>query len=143
MKRLLFVLAVLLSLSGCRTIKEQVPVYIHDTTRVVNTLLDSVYVDRWHEVVVKGDTVRIHDSTIITRDRYCHDTVYRYKEKPVKITEIREVAQPLTWWQKTQKNGFWALLGVIAVYIAFRWLKRRLMLKKRGLPKDSPSALVG
>ena len=123
MKRLLFVLSVLLLLSGCRTIKEQIPVYIHDTTRVVNTRLDSVYVDRWHDVVVKGDTVRIHDSTIITRDRYCHDTVYRYKEKPVKVTEIREVAQPLTWWQKTQKGGFWVLLAALGVYVLWRTRK--------------------
>lgn len=38
---------------------------------------DSIYVDRWHNIITKGDTVRIHDSIYVEkwRVRELHDSV--------------------------------------------------------------------
>ncbi len=122
MRRILAAVAVtiMLSLSGCRTIKEQVPVYIHDTTQVVSVRLDSVYVDRWHVEYRDGDTVRIRDSVLVYRYVLRTDTAVRVIERPVTVRETVEVARPLTWWQRTQKTGFWVLLAAVAGYVCLR-----------------------
>lgn len=129
MRRILAAVAVtlMLCLSGCRTIKEQVPVYIHDTTQVVSVRIDSVYVDRWHVEYRDGDTVRIRDSVLVVRLVMRTDTAYRVVERPVTVTVTKEVARPLTWWQKTQKGGFWVLLAALVGYVL--WRTRRVWMR--------------
>lgn len=103
----LLVIAISAAIGGCRsarTVAErvEVPVYIHDTTRVVHVQRDSVMVERWRTEYQRGDTVFITNEVTRTETKRATDTVIRYVERPtvVKETEVVEVARPLRWWQK-------------------------------------------
>lgn len=91
-----------LLLSGCRGLREvEKPVYLHDTVYRVQHHRDSTYVDRWHTVEVKGDTVFVVEKQITSKLITRTDTAYKYVEKPVEVVveQIKEVAKPLRWWQ--------------------------------------------
>jgi hypothetical protein len=91
-------------------------VYVHDTTQTIKEIHDSTYIDRWHTVEVKGDTVFLTNNQITVKYRTITDTVYKYVEKPVEVEveKIKEVEKPLSWLQKTLMGlGFAGLIGVI------------------------------
>lgn len=117
---------------GLRTVVE-VPVYIHDTTIAVRVQHDSTYIDRWREVVTKGDTVYItNNQTAVKYITRC-DTAYKVVEKPVTVTvsQIKEVERPLSWIQKTLiYEGVAATLAFLAV-LAVRIIKKKYNLKKQ------------
>ncbi len=111
---------------SCRTVRviEQVPVEVHDTIRQKVFLHDSTYIDRWHTVEVKGDTVFATDIRVESKYVTRYDTVYKSVEKPVTITttETVEVAKPLSWWQKALMwSGVAALVVLLAVLLAKFW----------------------
>lgn len=103
--------------SSCRTVRvvEQVPVHVHDTLRLTQTLRDSIFIDHFREVTKKADTVYITDSIAVIKYSLITDTAYRYIERPVVVskTETVEVKKPLAWWQK---GLMWA--GAIGVFVA-------------------------
>lgn len=134
LERFCSVVALCLLLSGCKTVKvvEQVPVYIHDTTQTVREVHDSTFIDRWHTVYQKGDTIFVTDEVTKMVTKIKIDTAYKYIEKPVVIskTETVEVEKPLTWWQKTKQKGFWFLSAVVIVYVIWKTKKWWLPLLK-------------
>lgn len=108
----------LLTLVGCRTVKvvEQVPVYVHDTSYQTKEVHDSTYIDRWHTIIQKGDTIFVTDE--VTKIKYVTktDTAYKVVEKPVVVskTETVEVERPLRWWQKgLMWMGLMGLIGLM------------------------------
>lgn len=127
MRAILIIMAALLMV-GCKTTQTIVekPVYIHDTTQSVRVERDSVYVDRWHTIEVKGDTVYVTDSVWVVRYFRTTDTAYKYIEKPVnvEVTKIQEVTKPLGFWRKLLiYNGiFWLL--VVGVYFGFKFWRK-------------------
>lgn len=115
--------------SSCRTVRvvEQVPVHVHDTLRLTQTLRDSIYIDHFREVTQKADTIYITDSIAVIKYSLKTDTAYRYIERPVPVvrTEQVEVEKPLAWWQK---GLMWAgALGILTALaaVAVRILRRR------------------
>ncbi len=115
--------------SSCRTVRvvEQVPVHVHDTLRLTQTLRDSIYIDHFREVTKKADTIYITDSIAVVKYSLITDTAYRYIERPVAVskTETMEVEKPLAWWQK---GLMWAGLSAIIfllLKVALRLLRRR------------------
>lgn len=127
MRAIIIILAALLMV-GCKTTQTIVekPVYIHDTTQSVRVERDSVYVDRWHTISVKGDTVYVTDSVWVVRYFRTTDTAYKYIEKPVnvEVTKIQEVTKPLGFWRKLLiYNGiFWFL--VVGVYFGYKFWRK-------------------
>jgi hypothetical protein len=114
------------SLVSCRTVRvvEQVPVYVHDTLRLTQTLHDSIYIDHFREVTQMNDTIYITDEVTKTVTKIVTDTAYRYIEKPVTLTETEtvEVAKPLRWWQKALMwSGVAAVVVLLAVLLAKFW----------------------
>ena len=110
--------------SSCRTVRviEQVPVEVHDTISQKVFLHDSTYIDRWHTVEVKGDTVFATDIRVESKYVTRYDTVYKSVEKPVTLIETVEVAKPLSWWQKALMwSGVAALVVLLAVLLAKFW----------------------
>ena len=111
---------------SCRTVRvvEQVPVEVHDTMYRNVIQHDSTYVDRWHTVEMKGDTVFVCDSHMSVTYRTITDTAYKYVEKPVTVTveQIKEVAKPLRWWQKALMwSGVAAVVVLLTVLLAKFW----------------------
>lgn len=115
----------LLLLSGCRTVRvvEQVPVHVHDTLRISQTLRDSIFIDHFREVTKKADTIYITDSIAVVKYSLKTDTAYRYIERPVTVAKIEtvEVEKPLRWWQK---GLMWA--GAIGILTALAAVAVRL-----------------
>lgn len=111
----------LMGLASCKATKviEQVPVYVHDTTATVKEVHDSTFVDRWHTVYQKGDTVFVRDSFAVIQYRLITDTAYKLVERPVTVTRIEtvEVEKPLRWWQK---GLVW--MGVIGLLGLMGWI---------------------
>lgn len=111
-------------LTSCRTVREtvEVPVQVHDAVYQKAVQYDSVYIDRWHTVETKGDTIFVTNEVTKTKIVTKIDTAYEYIEKPVTITKekIVEVEKPLPWWQKTlmYAGGVLplALLGALVVW---------------------------
>ena len=111
------IFTILESLAGCRTVRvvEQVPVHVHDTLRLTQTLRDSIYINHFREVTKKNDTIYITDSIAVVKHHFTTDTAYRYIERPVTVAKIEtvEVEKPLAWWQK---GLMWA--GAIGIFVA-------------------------
>lgn len=126
MKKIIIPLICTICLCGCKSLKQtvEVPVYVHDTAYMAKEVHDSTYIDRWHTIIEKGDTVRMHDSIVMYKYIFKTDTAYKYIEVPVTVTktEVVEVKKPLTWWQKTQQGGFWVLLLVLSGVLLWRVL---------------------
>ena len=126
MKRLFLIglmgLMGLMGLVGCKATRviEQVPVAVHDTVYQKMVQRDSVFVDRWHSVEVKGDTVFVTNEVTKT------DTAYRYIERPITVTrtETVEVEKRMHWWQK---GLMW--MGVIGLVCLGLWIGIRIYRK--------------
>jgi hypothetical protein len=92
-------------------------VYSHDTIMQrdsIVTLLqgDTLRVDRWHwrdRVAVKWRTSLQHDTVAIV------DTL--------RSVQVKEVAKPLNWWQRTMQGGGYALMVIIAIFLIYQGLK--------------------
>ena len=121
-----------LSASSCRstaTIRQEVPVYLHDTVYNVQTVYDSVYIDRVHKEYVKGDSVYFFDTVTRVRVLTKRDTVRLYSEVPVETTkEVEKVVEkPLSWIEKTLMvcGGCFALCVLaFIIYLILRvWRK--------------------
>lgn len=119
---LLIVSVALFSCKATRTIEvvREVPVEVEKI--VVDKQTDSVYVDRWHTELMKGDTIFVHDSIVRWRERVkeTHDTI----EKPITIidteTVIKEVKKPTPWLVKALAWVVaFSILG-IALWVAIR-----------------------
>ena len=123
--KLFLIFTILASFSSCRTVRvvEQVPVLVHDTLRLSQTLRDSIYIDHFRDVTQKGDTVYVTDSISVIKYSLKTDTAYRYIERPVPVvrTEQVETEKPLRWWQK---GLMWT--GVAALAFASLWVFVRL-----------------
>lgn len=118
-------LASAICFTSCRTVRvvEQVPVHVHDTLRLTQTLRDSIFIDHFREVTKKADTVYIRDSIAVVKHHFTTDTAYRYIERPVTVTrtETVEDKKPLAWWQK---GLMWA--GAIGIVTALAAVAVRL-----------------
>lgn len=124
MRRWALVVMVPLVMAGCSRKTVGVPIYIHDTVAKVREVHDSVSVDKWHTIIVSGDTVRVTDSVMVERWRVTHDTVREVSEVPVEVEVVKEVAKPLTLWQRTKQGGFWVLLLLVGVLFAAQRLRK-------------------
>ena len=119
-------LAALRLFSGCKTTKcipsteyitrDSIVVQYHtDSVRVIDR--DSVFVRE------KGDTVFVS----VTKWRVCDhivnrtDTVYQDLGHTVVQTEVQEV---VPGYYKSTSAGFWALLAILSLFIAWRVLRK-------------------
>lgn len=115
-------LATLMSLANyscksVRTIEVEKPVYIHDTTEVRTKILDSIFVDRYHEVYSSSDTVFVRDSISSVHYKVEKDTVYSYIEKPIEVTK--------TVLKDNERNSFKDILawsGAVALLACVTYL---------------------
>ena len=108
--------------TGCTT-TQYIPVIEHHTDTLIQTKVvhDSIYINDSTVITEKGDTVRIEKWHTKYVEKQVHDTTYVSKTDtvpvPYPVETIREVAQPLAWWQKTLMWLGVALIGIIAVWI--------------------------
>lgn len=102
--------------------------HVHDTIKSH----DSIYIDRWHTIRIKGDTVYIQDST----NRVEHHTNDRTTDIAHGDSIPYEVEVPVEvpYTPPFYKNctiGFWLLLLIIIGSIAIRVLVKYIKYRAR------------
>ena len=110
-------------LAGCKT-KERVVTMEKvrtDTLMKFCNTRDSIWLHDSIRVSEKGDTIRIERWHTKYVEREVHDTLYQSKHDsvPVPYEVVREVAKPMTWWQRTRLHMGEALLALIAAAAGF------------------------
>ena len=130
----LILLVAVLLLAACKSTRHTAT---HDTIYVNSERVeyqwrhDSIYLDRWHDRWVMGDTVYLRDSVVHYRwhtktDTVAlHDSVYISKSDTTKV----EVKKPLSAFVKGQIAGFWVLLMGVLLSVAW-WVFKTFYLRK-------------
>lgn len=130
----LILLVAVLLLSACKSTRHTAT---HDTIYVNTERVeyqwkhDSIYLDRWHDRWVMGDTVYLRDSVVhyrwhTKRDTVAlHDSVYISKSDTTTV----EVKKPLSAFVKGQIAGFWVLLVGVLLAVAW-WVFKTFYLRK-------------
>lgn len=118
--------------SSCKT---QSFAQTHENDSIVTKTevrFDSIYIDRYHTIFQKGDTIYKTDSIFIDRWHKAEkaDTVY--------IDKTETIVQPQPYIPTYNKNctrGFWVLLAILIVLIGQWALRKYLKLKTGGILK--------
>lgn len=97
--------------------------YIHDTAYVERVRVDSLVVRDSTYIRDKGDTLYIYRYHYRDRYRYIHDTAYVARVDSVAYEVVKEVAMPLTWWQRVRQDLFVPLLLVLGLMVCFFKIK--------------------
>lgn len=143
-------------LVGCSSTKAVQSTIVADTTSVkivhhIEKVRDTVYVEipQIIERNVTRDTVShleneyAKSDAIVDGEYLWHTLEMKPQEKAVEIIKeieyrdtiiekatIVEVEKPIdkpdTWWEQTQKKGFWTMLTALALYILWRRLKSKI-----------------
>ena len=121
--RIIIPIIALVLLTGCKTKERVVTVekVRTDTLLKLFNTRDSIWLHDSIRVSEKGDTIRIERWHTKYVEREVHDTLYQSKRDsvPVPYEVEREVAKPLTWWQRTRLHMGEALLALIAAAAGF------------------------
>ena len=130
----LILLVAVLLLAACKSTRHTAT---HDTIYVNSERVeyqwrhDSIYLDRWHDRWVMGDTVYMRDSVVHYRwhtktDTVAlHDSIYVSKSDTTTV----EVKKPLSGFVKGQIAGFWVLLVGVLLAVAW-WVFKTFYLRK-------------
>ena len=118
--------AMFLVVFGCSP-KVQPPLQTsNDSTRVhVETKYDSIWVDRWHVVKLRGDTIWLHDSIYIEkwREKHTRDTICVRDSVPYEVRVVQEVRKR-NGYDKFTARGFWIMIALFVGYVALRIFAR-------------------
>ena len=119
----------LCSLTGCtRTVEKVVEVKTVDTLIQTKVQRDSIYQHDsiYVESFSRGDTIFINKDRWHTlyKDKLNTDTLYITHHDTLRcvVTNQKEVAKPLSWWQRTLQG-----LGIIALIVAVGWVLYKWM----------------
>lgn len=123
------VVAVILLLSSCKTVKTVVEYrdhYVHDTTQVV----DSIYQDRVHYIYQRGDTVFKTDSVFLYKYKYSDRNVVEYVHDSVPYpVEVEKYVTVRSGYDKFCSWFFWIVV-VLAILAAAWWAFKKFYLHK-------------
>lgn len=126
-----FLISFLISLASCKTQTVVMPQKNDSVHIVERTKYDSIFIDRWHTIKEKGDTIVLRDSIFVTKYKYVNntDTVCVRDSIPYKVEVVKEVRRRNTY-DRVVSWGFWIMLGCALVIIGLR-----LYLRFKGIKK--------
>lgn len=110
-------------LGGCSSQREvQIVREVQRDTLYQNRILyDSVYVDNWLLTERTNDTVYLEKAHVEYRYHLLHDTVRIVQSDtipyPVTFTEVKEVARPLSGFDRLCRLCFWLLCGYVGFFV--------------------------
>ncbi len=125
MRWVIVVIAVAM-LCGCKVREVVVTEHHTDTCYVGKVMRDSVYMRDSVFVMKSGDTITTYRTSIVYRDRWRTDTVYRTTRDSVPYPVVIE--KGLTKWQRLCVESGKLALGLIVlvvIYAAVRIVSRR------------------
>ena len=116
---LLAMLVAMFSLSGCKATQPVQFSHNRDSARIEKIyVLDSIYIDRWHTILQKGDIIYKHDSIVqnLWHVKEVHDTLTVVSADTVTIRE--EIEKPLSGGSKFllwSGAALWILVGALII----------------------------
>ena len=123
------VVAVILLLSSCKTVKTVVEYrdhYVHDTTQVV----DSIYQDRVHYIYQRGDTVFKTDSVFLYKYKYLDRNVVEYVHDSVPYpVEVEKYVTVRSGYDKFCSWFTWIVIALTILAAAW-WAFKKFYLHK-------------
>ena len=124
----LILLVVACTLIGCATSRQATQVAVasaHDTVYFNKVLYDSVYIDNWHHIFHRADTVVVEKTKLEYRYKLLRDTVFRARIDSVPVIRevevVREVRR-VPWYAKVL-SVLGVLLLIIILFKIFRYFK--------------------
>lgn len=118
MKRnIIILLLMLLAMAGCK--QQQLPILPTNSAQRDSVRIeiqhDSIYIDRWHSIYTKGDTVYIHDSIFRDRWKFRHDSIYFASTDTI----YQQVVVEKQGSQFLRNSGIalWVLLGLLLLAV--------------------------
>ena len=124
----LILLVVACTLIGCATSRQATQMAVasaHDTVYFNKVLYDSVYIDNWHHIFHRADTVVVEKTKLEYRYKLLRDTVFRARIDSVpvirEIEVVREVRR-VPWYAKVL-SVLGVLLLIIILFKIFRYFK--------------------
>lgn len=73
----------------------------------------------WHTLEMKPQEKAVE----IIKDIEYRDTII---EKATIVEVEKPIDKPDTWWEQTQKKGFWLMLSALFIFIIWRRIKRKI-----------------
>ena len=120
----LIMIVVACTLIGCATSKKASGVAVasaHDTVYFNKVMYDSVYIDSWHHIFHRADTVVVEKTKLEYRYKLLRDTVFRARIDSVpvimEVEVVREVKH-VPWYAKVLS----VLGGLLLFLILFKIL---------------------
>lgn len=113
---------VLVCFCGCKGQSAIVLPQTHDSVRVsIRTEYDSVFIDRYHIIKEKGDTIYIRDSIFIEKWRELNkrDTLFVEDSIPYPVEVVKEVRRR-NGYDRFTSIGFWVMIVLLISVIALR-----------------------
>ena len=108
--------AVAVICSGCKTIKPVAVPEVHERTNDSirkEYVHDSTYIDRWHTITIKGDSVIIHDSIDRWHEKlvFIHDSIDNSRIDTV--ARIVEIEKPQSVFLRNSGIALWVIIALI------------------------------
>lgn len=94
-----------------------------DTLYMHSRLYDSVYIDNWHYIEHKADTLWVRDVSTCYKYRIVHDTVRVVRVDSIPVIREVEVVRPVEhvpWWSKALSYVLVLVLVVVGLRFGFR-----------------------
>lgn len=112
----LFLSMILLAFVGCKS--PQLPTLPSSPERSRDSIRteyvhDSVYIDRWHREIQKGDTVYVHDSI----DRWRNKYVYIHDSIDNSRTDTVVVEKSGSAFLRNSGIALWVLIAILVVAV--------------------------
>lgn len=99
--------------------------YVHDTLRVDNWRVDSVYVARYMRE--KGDTIWLTDTIVKMqfrdRDKVQRVEVVRVDSIPYEV-QVTQYVRRRNWYDRATSGAFWALFVLILLRLVWYFVKK-------------------
>ena len=133
MRKFFFIVLTMITMIGCASSRPIIGEFSNHEREQSNNkshvehTTDSTLIDRLREVIVRNDTVFIHDSIYISkwRDRYVtdtvHDTLYINNTDTIRLTITNEVEKPIAPFVRNSCIALWVIIGV-AILALIGWI---------------------
>ena len=116
MKKLIYILLILMLFTGCKTRIQYVPLVEKHIEYKDRLRIDSIH--NTDSIIIRQKNDTIYSETIKIRNRFKTDTVSVIRRDSVPYpVEVVEYVNELTKWQRMRLNAFNWIVGFIAVLI--------------------------
>lgn len=133
MRKIFFIVLTMITMIGCASSRPIIGESSNHEREQSNNkshvehTTDSTLIDRLREVIIRNDTVFIHDSIYIFkwRDRHVtdtvHDTLYINNTDTIRLTITNEVEKPIAPFVRNSCIALWVIIGV-AILALIGWI---------------------